>query len=123
MNFVDAVRSVLTQPLRFTGRSRRSEFWWFALFEFLVVVIASVIDIPLHSPALVVAAAVILLLPAITVSVRRLHDTGRSGWWVTVELVPLVGLIWLLLLCAKDSEPGDNRYGMSPKQSDVQARR
>jgi uncharacterized membrane protein YhaH (DUF805 family) len=115
MNFIDAVRSVLTQPVRFTGRSRRAEFWWFALFEFLVVVIASLIDVLLHSPVLVVVVGVIMLLPALAVSVRRLHDTGRSGWWVLVELLPFVGLIWLFALCAEDSERGENRYGMSPK--------
>lgn len=118
MTFTDAVRRGLSSGLRFSGRASRSEFWWFALFEVLAITAASILDIPLHRPVFEIGVGVVLLLPSLSVSVRRLHDTGRSGWWVLVEaLVPLLGLIWLLILCAGSSEAGPNQYGPPGRQT------
>lgn len=116
MNSVEAVRSVLTRPVLFTGRACRSEFWWFALFVLVVDVLASIIDVPLNSPVAEVIAGLLLLLPLISVSVRRLHDTERSGWWALVGMVPFIGPIWLLVLCAQAGNSGYNQYGPSPSQ-------
>lgn len=55
------------------------------------------------------------LIPTIAVSVRRMHDIGKSGWWVLIAFVPLIGWIWYLILCCTDSQPGDNQYGPNPK--------
>jgi uncharacterized membrane protein YhaH (DUF805 family) len=119
MSFQDAVRTCLSKYVDFSGRARRSEYWWFALFDILVGFVAAIIDSILGTgsgsfgvfQALVTLA---LLLPGLAVSVRRLHDTSRSGWWVLIALVPVVGLIVLLIFYVQDSHP-DNKYGPSPK--------
>jgi uncharacterized membrane protein YhaH (DUF805 family) len=121
MSFQDAVKICLTQKYAdFTGRARRSEYWWFFLFNVLVGAVASVIDSILGTrygsgtglvQALVQLA---LLIPGIAVGVRRLHDTGRSGWWLLIGLVPIVGWIVLLVFFLQDSQ-AENQYGESPK--------
>jgi uncharacterized membrane protein YhaH (DUF805 family) len=122
MSFAEAVRSVLSQYATFSGRARRSEFWWFALFYFLVLFVASILDRIVGSGYGVAnigifytLAVLALLLPNIAVTIRRLHDTGRSGWWWLIWLVPLVGWIILIVFCVQDSQPGPNHYGESPK--------
>jgi uncharacterized membrane protein YhaH (DUF805 family) len=115
MTFGAAISSVLTQYTGFSGRARRSEYWYFFLFNVLVSIVAGVIDTALNSPVLGIIVTLGLLLPSIAVSVRRLHDTGRSGWWLLISLVPLVGAIVLLVFQCQDSEPGANRFGPSPK--------
>ena len=114
MNLPDAVRSVLTQYAVFTGRARRSEYWWFALAYVIAYVVAAVVDAVIGFPILTLAVALGLLVPSIAVSVRRLHDTDRSGWWLLLNLVPLGGIVVLVFSCL-DSQPGRNRYGPSPK--------
>jgi uncharacterized membrane protein YhaH (DUF805 family) len=114
MSFGDAVRSVLTQYVGFSGRARRSEYWYFFLFNVLVSsairLVASLLNAPLLS-LLGVLVALAFLLPGLAVSVRRLHDTGRSGWWLLIGLIPLAGAIVLLVFFCTDSEPGPNRFG------------
>jgi uncharacterized membrane protein YhaH (DUF805 family) len=121
MSFQDAVRTCLTQRYAdFSSRARRSEYWWFFLFTVLVGAVASVIDSMLGTrygsgTGLVqVVVQLALLIPGIAVGVRRLHDTGRSGWWLLIALVPLVGLIVLLVFFVQDSQ-GENQFGPSPK--------
>lgn len=116
MLFVDAIRSVLTQYAGFSGRARRSEYWWFYLF----ITIANIVFGCLSGVAeaavfigLIVSLA--LLLPTIAVSVRRLHDTNRSGWFMLLGLIPIVGGIILLIFFTQDSKPGPNRFGPNPK--------
>lgn len=115
MSPTEAVRSVLTHYATFSGRSRRAEFWWFTLFTLVLSVVLGVLDRAIGSnvPGSLVSLA--LLLPSIAVTVRRLHDTGRSGLWYLIVLIPLVGGIILIVWCAKDSEPEPNRFGPSPK--------
>jgi uncharacterized membrane protein YhaH (DUF805 family) len=115
MGMPDAVRTVLSKYADFTGRARRSEFWWFFLFQFLVSVVASIIDQAIGFPALQIVAALALLVPNLAVGARRLHDTGRSGWWQLIALVPLVGIILLIVWWATDSEPRPNQHGAPPK--------
>jgi len=121
VKFSDAVRSVLTRYAVFSGRARRSEYWFFVLFNVLVSIVAAVLDRAVGSDlgggtgvvSLVVTLA--LLVPGLAVSWRRLHDTGRSGAWFLIVLVPLVGPIVLLVFQCLDSQPGANRFGPSPK--------
>lgn len=115
MTFGNAVRSVFQQYAGFTGRARRSEYWYFVLFTVLVYVAASVVDAVLGIPVLTLLAVLALLVPTLAVTVRRLHDTGRSGWWMLLSLVPFGGIVLLVFDCL-DSEPGPNRFGPSPKQ-------
>ena len=123
LTFPDAVRTCLTKYAVFNGRATRSEYWFFVLFAFLVVVAASILDSMLNmvvfEPAmggnmLSGLAMLALLLPQLAAAVRRLHDLGHSGWWYLIGLVPAVGgaalLIWF---CFRGTE-GDNRFGPDP---------
>ena len=122
MSFQDAVRTCLQQKyVDFSGRARRSEYWYFFLFGVIVSVVAGIIDGILGTrgaaggTGLVGAiASLALLLPGLGVGVRRLHDTGRSGWWLLIALVPLVGAIVLIVFFVQDSQ-AENQYGPNPK--------
>jgi uncharacterized membrane protein YhaH (DUF805 family) len=115
MGLPDAVRSVLTQYATFTGRARRSEYWWFALANLGLSLVAAIIDAAIGFPFFQLVVALGLFVPSLAVAVRRLHDTGRSGWWLLIGLIPLVGAIVLLVFLASDGERGPNRWGPSPK--------
>jgi uncharacterized membrane protein YhaH (DUF805 family) len=120
MSFPDAVRAALTNYVNFSGRARRSEYWYFALFAFLVYVAAFVIDSILGTyPLFYLLAAAGLLLPGLAVGVRRLHDTNRTGWFILLGLIPVVGAIILLVFFVAEGTPGDNQYGPSPKATPV----
>ena len=121
MGFAEAVKSCFDQYVGFSGRARRSEYWWFYLFAVLVFVVTTVLDVVIGTGFegtgygwLTLVAALALLLPGLAVSIRRLHDTSRSGWWYLIGLVPFVGGIILLVFYCLDSHP-DNKYGPSPK--------
>jgi uncharacterized membrane protein YhaH (DUF805 family) len=120
VSFGDAVRSCLTQFATFSGRARRSEFWWFYLFTVLAQAVGAVLDaivgtdFTAGSGLFQGIVGLALLLPMLAVSVRRLHDTSRSGWWILIGLVPIVGWIVLLVFYVQDSHP-DNQHGPSPK--------
>lgn len=113
----------LKKYAQFDGRSQRSEYWFFALFYILFAIAATLIDVgigsydPQSGFGLVSAILAIgLFIPSLSVSVRRLHDTDRSGWWILICLIPLVGAIWFLVLMVFDSTPGNNRFGPNPKE-------
>ena len=107
----------------FSGRSRRREYWFWVLFNIIVVAALASLDVMLSSallgsPLTLLSAVYGLasLIPGLAVSVRRLHDTGHSAWALFLGLIPLVGAIILLVWDLTDSQPGDNRYGPNPKQ-------
>lgn len=116
MDFPTAVQTVLTQKYAdFSGRARRSEYWFFYLFYVIVSLVLNVIDriIGTQIPGLLVGLA--LLVPIIAVGVRRLHDMGRSGWWYLIAFT-IVGIVVLIVwFASNDSEPGTNQWGPSPK--------
>jgi uncharacterized membrane protein YhaH (DUF805 family) len=117
VGFSEAVKAVLGKYADFSGRARRSEYWfWYLAFllAYLVALIGSAISRPL---GLLLVAVVLIggLLPNLAVSVRRLHDTGKSGWMLLIGFIPVVGAILLIVWFATDSVPGDNQYGPSPK--------
>jgi uncharacterized membrane protein YhaH (DUF805 family) len=120
MSFQDAVRTCLQKYVTFSGRARRSEYWFFVLFTVIVGIVAGVIDGILGTRSSMGTglvqglAQLALLLPGIAVGVRRLHDTNRSGWWLLIGLIPVVGAIVLIVFFVQDSH-GDNQYGPSPK--------
>jgi uncharacterized membrane protein YhaH (DUF805 family) len=124
MSFTAAIKSVLNQYLGFAGRARRSEYWWWTLFTVLLGIVAAVLDSVLGTKVgdgvgstgiIALVVNLLLLLPSLAVLARRLHDTDRSGWWILIGLVPLVGAIVLLVFTVSDSKPGANRFGPSPK--------
>lgn len=115
MGFADAVKSVLGQYAGFEGRARRSEYWFFSLFFFLVLFVVAILDGVIGTfPLLYLLVALGLILPSIAVGVRRLHDTGKSGLFYLLALVPFGGIALLVFFCM-DSQPA-NQYGPSPKQ-------
>jgi uncharacterized membrane protein YhaH (DUF805 family) len=117
VGFGEAVKTGLARYATFRGRARRSEYWWFYLFLTLGYVAGRAVDYAVGNEFPVVATLVLAVqfLPYLSVSVRRLHDTGRSGWSLLISFIPLFGFIWLLVVMCKDSERRDNQYGPSPK--------
>lgn len=105
MSMGKSLSSIFANYAVFTGRARRSEYWWFYLFNILVAWI----------PIIGWLWALAVLIPSLAVGVRRLHDTGKSGWYLLFCLIPLVGSILLIVWFCQDSEPGPNKYGPSPK--------
>ncbi|WP_432085863.1 DUF805 domain-containing protein [Streptomyces sp. bgisy095] len=106
---------VLKKYAVFSGRARRKEFWMFTLFNFIAAVILAILDNVLGIQILSIIYTLAVFLPALGVSVRRLHDTGRSGWWILIALVPLVGGIVLLVFNCLEGEQQQNAYGPNPK--------
>ena len=105
---------VLVNYANFGGRATRSEYWWFSLFN-LIIVIALAIVVPAARAELVLLIYTAgIIVPSLAVSVRRLHDTDRSGWWLLLGLIPFGGII-LLIFYLLDGTPGTNRYGPDPK--------
>jgi uncharacterized membrane protein YhaH (DUF805 family) len=110
-------------------RGRRSEYWWFLLFTVLVGLAAAILDNGLGTTlgsdgstgVIGIIVNLALLLPTLAVAVRRLHDTDRSGWWLLIGLVPIVGAIVLLVFFVSDSTPGTNRFGANPKEPPLTA--
>jgi uncharacterized membrane protein YhaH (DUF805 family) len=112
--YVDVLRNFSN----FSGRARRKEYWMFVLINTIIAFVLGVIDRVLFGADLPVFSglyALVVLVPAIAVSIRRLHDTGRSGWWLLIALIPLVGPIVLLVFYLLDSDRDPNAYGPSPK--------
>ena len=106
----------------FSGRSRRREYWYFVLFNIIVGIVLGWIDALLGTRGSYAGAGLLsgiyglaVIIPSLAVTVRRLHDIDRSGWWILIALVPLIGVIVLLVFALLDSTPGDNRYGPNPK--------
>lgn len=108
----------------FTGRSQRSEYWYFTLFYILIVIGLTVIDGFTGSLSeksgmglLSGLFALAVVIPSIAVGARRLHDIDRTAWWLLIGLIPMVGIITLLIFFAQDSTVGSNRFGANPKAS------
>ena len=120
MSLVEAVRAVLGKYADFSGRARRSEYWYWTLAVVLAYVAVTVINAVIRplGVLLLVVVALGAFLPGLAVGVRRLHDTNRSGAFLLLGLIPLVGGIVLLVFTCSDGTPGTNRYGPSPKAAD-----
>mgnify|MGYP001467272326 CR=1 FL=1 len=110
----------------FSGRARRKEYWMFALFQAIVMIVLMILDnvlglgfdiggIPLGYGVLYTIGALAHFIPGLAVVVRRLHDVGKSGWFYLIALIPFIGIIWLLVLMCTDGDKGDNAYGPDPK--------
>ena len=117
MTFAEAVRSGFDHYVRFDGRASRPAFWWWFLFGILVGIGASIIDAIIGSFGVVSGlAALALLLPNLSVAIRRLHDTDHSGWWVMIGLIPIIRFIVLLIFYLRQSDTGENQYGPPPPE-------
>ena len=104
----------------FSARARRTEYWLFFLFNLVIAMLLGVVDYVLGTPGIIgMIFALAILIPSIAVAVRRLHDTDRSGWWLLIAFIPIIGTIVLLIFMVLDSNPGDNRFGSNPKAATV----
>jgi uncharacterized membrane protein YhaH (DUF805 family) len=114
MTFVESIKAVLTNYAGFTGRASRSEFWWFYLFTVLVSLVFNVLSGGNAGSFFGIVSALVslaLLLPSLAVGVRRLHDIGRSGWYLLFALIPLAGIIILIVWWARAGDVSDNAFG------------
>lgn len=109
VSFIEATKLFFTRYADFKGRSRRSEYWWASLATFIVSTVLTAIV-----PDLVGIWNLVILVPGFAISVRRLHDIGKSGWWVLLNFIPLVGSIIIIIWFCKDSTE-DNQWGPNPK--------
>ncbi|MEA3492424.1 MAG: DUF805 domain-containing protein [Campylobacterota bacterium] len=139
--FMETIKQRYAQ---FDGRASRSEFWYFALFSLIISIALGILDgvlgtaysyevvtntiatATVESTEMTVTQTIgymqtlyslLILIPSIAVSIRRLHDIGKSGWWLLIAIVPIIGLFILLFFYVKDSQSGDNEYGENPKSS------
>ncbi|MEK3721443.1 DUF805 domain-containing protein [Paenibacillus sp. FSL H8-0034] len=100
----------------FQGRARRKEYWMFFLFSTIFSIVAAILDSIVNLNSILAGLySLAILLPSLAVGCRRLHDTGRSGWWLLISLIPLIGSIILIVFLCQDSDEYDNKYGANPK--------
>ncbi|PIP87363.1 hypothetical protein COW81_00600 [Candidatus Campbellbacteria bacterium CG22_combo_CG10-13_8_21_14_all_36_13] len=99
----------------FEGRARRSEYWYFVLFGVIFYVVIGVISSLIDTNILSLLFSIAIFIPSLAVSVRRLHDIGRSGWMILINFIPIAGFIWYTVLMCLDSNIGQNEYGPNPK--------
>ncbi|MFO7704726.1 MAG: DUF805 domain-containing protein [Halopseudomonas sp.] len=124
---MDWYLEVLRKYAVFSGRARRKEYWFFTLFSLLAMLLLSLIDGMLGLVSSEAGTGLLsgiyalgVFLPSLAVTVRRLHDTSRTGWWILIALIPLIGALVLLVFTVLDSTPGSNQYGPDPKGMDGQ---
>jgi uncharacterized membrane protein YhaH (DUF805 family) len=115
---------VIKKYVEFSGRARRKEYWMFVLINVIISLILSILDSIIGTTAgggigvLSSIYSLAVLLPSLGVTVRRLHDTNRSGWWILIALIPIIGAIILIVFTAMEGTPGDNKYGPDPKAAE-----
>lgn len=122
MGFGRAIATCFRKYGVFSGRAGRPEYWFWALFQFLLIIALAIVDALAFGDSANVfslIASLILFLPTLAVTVRRLHDADRSGWWVLLWLVPIIGQIWLIVLMCLRGTDGPNRFGMGPADAAI----
>ena len=123
--FIDTIKN---RYAKFDGRATRSEYWYFILFYFIFSIIAAILDSLVINPMLGASSteagqggilqmlfALGLLIPSIALGIRRFHDIGKSGWWMLIGFIPILGLLALIYFYVQDSQSGSNLYGENPK--------
>ncbi|MPT30741.1 DUF805 domain-containing protein [Epilithonimonas hungarica] len=116
---------VLKQYADFNGRARRMEYWMYTLFNALFLIAATILDnilglnfsSEIRYGFIYLIYSLFTLLPGLAVAVRRLHDVDKSGWFILIAFIPLIGAIWLLILFCTEGTPGKNQYGVNPKEN------
>jgi uncharacterized membrane protein YhaH (DUF805 family) len=112
--------AAIQQYANFEGRNTRTQYWMYMLFYLIFYVVCSIVDRVIGTMIITLIFSLGLLVPSIAVATRRLHDTGRSGWWQLIALIPLLGTIVLIVFLAQDTTPSDNEYGPNPKAGVVE---
>ncbi|MGE5397279.1 MAG: DUF805 domain-containing protein [Chitinophagales bacterium] len=118
--------TVMQKYVVFDGRARRKEYWMFILFNIIFGACAMILDSLLGTSKVGGMYGIIyslytlaVFLPSLAVSIRRLHDVGKSGWFILIAFIPIIGAIWLLILMCTDGKPGENQYGPNPKEESL----
>jgi len=111
MNFAQAISSGFSNYVTFSGRAIRSEYWYWVLFIVLGEIVTMIIDVALGIGFITGLFGLATVLPSLAVAIRRLHDIDRSGWWILLALIPLVGAIILIIWHCTKGTPGPNRFG------------
>lgn len=109
---------VINQYFDFSGRARRKEYWFFTLFNILIICLLFVLDFifkTFYFSTFSYIYTILVFIPSIAVLLRRLHDIGKTGWYFLILFIPLIGLVWMLVLLSTESEPGTNKWGENPK--------
>ena len=122
MDFTKAVETGFAKYVNFEDRTSRSEFWWWILFLFIVVLIANMLDARIYGEREALFTGVlnlILFLPNLAISVRRLHDLDKSGWWVLINLIPIIGFLIYIFWAVQKGTNGPNRFGPDPVKEDT----
>ena len=118
MSFQESISVCFSKYCDFTGRARRSEYWYFTLFDYLVSLVVYWITNAIGGGNLLsTIVSLVLFLPGLGVTVRRLHDIGKTGWAILIILVPVVGIILFYVWLARNSQAGENRFGSNPKEA------
>jgi len=113
MSFMSATKSGIGKSFTFSGRSSRSEYWWWMLASILFQIICTIIAV-LGNVGVAAIFPILLVLPTATMIVRRLHDLEKSGWWFLIVLIPLVGILYLIYLFIQEGDLNENIYGPVP---------
>lgn len=123
MSFTEAITHVFSNYASFNGRARRSEYWYFVLFVILVNIVLSILANMRGIGSVAGACSGIfglaIFIPSLAVAVRRLHDIGKSGWWLLLGLIPIIGAVVLIFWYCQDSFPETNQYGICPKTGEI----
>ena len=113
MSFMSATKSGIGKSFTFSGRSSRSEYWWWMLASILFQIICTIIAV-LGNVGVAAIFPILLVLPTATMIVRRLHDLEKSGWWFLIVLIPLAGILYLIYLFIQEGDMNENIYGTVP---------
>ena len=122
MNFGQAISSGFSNYVKFSGRAVRSEYWYWVLFTVLGTIVAGIIDVVLGISVMSGLFGLATILPSLAVAVRRLHDLDRTGWWIFIGRIPLIGWIILIIWYCSRGTAGPNRFGPNALATDGWAR-
>ena len=111
VGLVDAYRLYWKNFTNFSGRATRPEYWWATLANLIVYLVIFILTVAIKTPVFYILFALVNIIPGLSLTVRRLHDTDRTGWWILAGLIPFLGAILLLVFECTASTPGPNRYG------------
>lgn len=122
MNSFEYYKKCFRQYADFKGRARRAEYWYFVLYNWLISIAVSLVDMLTLGAGengmglLGLIYSLVILIPSLAASVRRMHDTGRSGWTLLLSFIPIIGWILVIVYSCQDSQPGSNKWGANPKE-------
>ena len=106
------LKSVRDNYGNFNGRATRQEYWMFFLFNIIFASVVGIADVFLGLGFLEPLYLLAVFIPGLAVGIRRLHDVNKSGWWLLISLIPIIGVIWVIILLCTDSNPGENNYSL-----------